>query len=150
VPLSSRKKMVISANGRRDVFPLVEEMVDRSPELDGWIFIRFRQRQNLPDPVKIQETVIDPAQVKFSLHQDPSTKLLDIHVYLAADLLDFQSLRRHIGHLFLEQALGEFDVATKLGTVEVHSAHSIPDAVELISMETLPGLFDSLFRKFLH
>src|SRR5215203_2156385 len=61
--------MTISADGDRNLFTVVQNIVDKVPTIEGWKFIAFRQRVNLETvkgmKLKAADHELDPEKMKF-------------------------------------------------------------------------------------
>ena len=138
----NRREFVISADGIRQAFPKVESLFAAAPPLPKWQFIKFRPRRELldlsydgvsvkassvfvllrPDGAKAGVTVVIPGYTK-AAHR----------TYLA------------IAFLLLDQAIGEYDVETRVGSIDVQ-APSTPGRAGH-SLRELPAAFDSFVSK---
>lgn len=108
-------EIVISANGIRDFFPDVLKLVQTAPAMPGVKLTPFRQRA--PGfGLEMFERKIAPAHITFvSIDEGPR---LGVDVYVDADLDEKQ--RGMVGFIMLDQTLGEYDVATALGSIVFH------------------------------
>ena len=76
----------------------------------------------------------------------PGIPYVDIIVFLGGDGMDEQT-RGQFGFLFLDQALGEFDVATYVGNVEFKPL-SEPSPAPKIPLRAFVREFDLLKARF--
>ena len=60
--------MTVSANGDRNLFNIVQNIIDKSPTIDGWKFIAFRQRMNIDHvkemKLKVKNHELNPKKMK--------------------------------------------------------------------------------------
>lgn len=108
--------LTISADGDRNSFDLVQQIVSKAPKIDGWAIIAFRQRMDLENFSKIALEVegikIQPAKMKFLPIIDGDT--LDIIVYVKGVSDRNYDEIAYGGLLMIDNILGEFDCVTKV------------------------------------
>lgn len=139
-PKANPREFVISADGIREVFPAVPSLVAAAPKLERWKITAFRPRHTPLCRVQIGETFVDPADVEFSL----LTKNSNIGIQLFMPGFKKNDMTRtQIAYLLLDNALGEYDVETKLGLIQI-LAPSSPSSAKRYSLPELPSLFDQL------
>ena len=111
-----QREFVISADGIRDSFPSVEKLYAAAPPLRNWKLIKFRPRRE-PFDINFQGLSIKATSVTVLIERDGPKAALTVLIpgYTKAKHDSFAS----IAFLFLDQALGEFDVATRVGFIEV-------------------------------
>lgn len=89
-----------------------------APKLKKWNIIVFRPRLNPLVTFAYKGLIIEPADIMVKYHYNKETKLIDLVLYIknykAKD-------ERFLGANFimLDNALGESDVETKIGTIEL-------------------------------
>lgn len=152
------KTLVISANGIPEVFPVVEEMFDLMPPLQKidphgrWSFVKYRQRQHHLKPLQLKGTTVRPQDLQFGIGQHPATGEFAIFVFVAgfdSSHPEQSEVLRHIGFIFLDLILGEFDVATKVAAVDFLTSSERPD-IQRIDHTELPTRFDALYSSSFH
>lgn len=140
---NGKREFVISAGGIKDSFPKVESLYDSAPKLDKWIFIKFRPRRK-PMGIEMGGKNINPDDLKFQLFRDEEK--VGIMVFFDGYNEDEKNLYGQIGFLMLDQALGEYDVETKVGFIEFVSTESkyYEDAHPLTELQER---FDNFYKK---
>jgi hypothetical protein len=111
-----KREFVISASGIRRAFIAVVSLVDAAPTLDRWQVIAFRPRRTPINVVEFRGKRIDPRDVQFSLRDNG--KIAGVCLFipgLREDDADF----RIIGYILLDEALGEYDVESRLGLIKM-------------------------------
>jgi hypothetical protein len=116
------REFVISADGIKDVFPVVISLADSAPHLSRWRVVKFRPRHG-QGPISLNGLRIAPEQVKFTIEPDGAKVGLTLFI----DGYKKTEHDKYAGVVFLmlDQSLGEYDVETKIGFVEFR-----PTAVE--------------------
>lgn len=146
---SGTRRLVISANGLTDVFPVVEEAVDQSRTSSRWEVVKYRQRQERINALSLKGHTIRPQDVRFGVARHKGTGEFGVFVFIPGFNEEELDVWRHLGFIFLDLALGEFDVATKVTSVEFGAPNSLPHVNQLTITE-LPVVFDYLFNKSRH
>ena len=115
-------------------------LVAESPKMDRWRVTAFRPRRTHMSQIEIGETRVDPEDVEFSL----LTKGSEIGISLfIPGFIDTDVTLKQIGYLMLDEALGEYDVETKVGLIKMLPSHS-PLATKRYPISDLATLFDQL------
>ena len=108
--------MTVSADGNRDLFPIVKEIVEKAPKIEGWTFVAFRQR--MPSDkvkgmvLKAQDHELNPDKMKF--FPVVSGDSLDIIIYANNVTEENYNQVAYGGLLLLDNILGEYDCVTKV------------------------------------
>ena len=121
----------------------VVQLADAAPALERWRITAFRPRRDPISSVEINGNQIGPADVRCSL-LDNGTKAglyLFIPGYSAED-----AVWKQIGYLLLDEALGEFDVETRLGPLTMLPLPLEPES-DSFPLADLPLLFDDLVAR---
>jgi hypothetical protein len=134
------RQFVISANGDRSLFPVVLRLVGSAPKLKRWKVMAFRPRQDPHMAVSVNGITVSPEEVEFSLLSNGV--IAGIQVFIPG-MTEDDMPRKQIAYLLLDTALGEYDVETKLGLIEVLSPSSSTEA-ERFPFSLLPEMFDEL------
>lgn len=111
------REFVISAGGMREVFPVVESLAAKAPELKKWTIIKYRQRRFPLSNLKYGDKDIKSKDVHYAIFKDNDPKKVGIIVFLNGYTEAEKSTWGQIGFLFLDEALGEYDVATHVGHI---------------------------------
>lgn len=141
-----KREFVISAGGIRSAFPKVEALYSTAPKLERWIVIKFRPRRTPINDLQYRDKKVKAAEVRCLMFKDDKPNKVGILLFLPGfqrgeEKNDFGQ----IGYLFLDEALGEYDMETKVGAVVLEERsskyfqHSTP-------LSELAGDFDAHFR----
>jgi len=137
-----KKRFFISAGGIKDVFPVVEKMYEKAPELTKWDVVKFKQRKENFGELKIFGNSYNEDSIFFSLFNDDDKT----GIYLYFD--DFKEalypVFGQIGFVILDSLLGEYDVATNVGEIDFKSKNEMSDDAK--SVKSLASDFDN-FQK---
>jgi hypothetical protein len=115
--------MTISADGAIDLFPIVQQIVEKAPKISDWKFYAFRQRMPVDKVkgmvLKAQNHELNPDKMKFSPIVTGDT--LDIIIY-ADDITEENYNQVAYGGLMLvDNILGEYDCVTKVRSYDFHN-----------------------------
>src|SRR5262249_42436684 len=133
---NDRREFVISADGIRDAFPKVESLYAAAPTMARWKFVKFRPRRE-PFDIEYAGVSIKANTVSVSLHPDGQKAGLTVFIpgYNEGD----HEIYAGIAFLLLDHALGEYDVETRVGFVEVKAPS--PGPAQVRSLQELPKAF---------
>ncbi len=140
-----RRDFVISAGGIRSAFAAVEALAEAAPDLPRWNVVAFRPRRTSIIGIRLQGLTVLPKQVECRLLADGGQ--LGICLYFDGYREQETRLWTQIGYLMLDQALGEYDVETKVGRIEFFPRHS-PSQADRFPLSELPARFDAGFAQF--
>lgn len=134
------RELVISAGGIKSAFPAVISLTKAAPPLERWKITAFRPRRDTGHVIQDGDTVVDPAEVQFTLLDNGERA--GIYLFFPGMKNDDVAYQQ-IGYLLLDNALGEFEVETKLGSIEMLPS-TAPIEGKRYSFRELPALFDRL------
>jgi hypothetical protein len=137
---NGRRQFVISADGIREAFPKVERLFAQAPALARWQFVKFRPRR-APFDIGYGGILVKASAVSFALElgREKPGIVLFIPGYAAGAR---EQAYKVIAYLLLDQALGEHDLETRVGNIEVRAPVPGRNAQPLVQ---LPAAFDEYF-----
>jgi hypothetical protein len=141
-PREGIREFVVSADGIKRTFPAVEALVAAAPALERWQVTAFRPRRE-PCVVELGDKRVDPEDVQFSLLDNG--KMVGIYLFIPGFRDDDDDLKR-IGYLLLDSSLGEYDVETRVGPVNMLPRETPTDG-DRYPLAQLPALFDRLVAR---
>jgi len=139
-PNEPRREFVISAGGIQRAFPAVVSLARAAPALEQWQVTAFRPRRALLQIVEFAEKRVDPEEVQFSLLDNG--KIAGIRLFIPGFRDDDAELKQ-IAYLLLDGALGESDVESRLGLIEMFSPQTATAGTRY-PLADLPARFDRL------
>lgn len=140
---NGQREFVISADGIRDVFPAVLALANAAPPLPRWKITKFRPRRGFQTPVALNGLKISPEQVEFTIEPDGDKAGLTLFIdgYNANQHEKYAS----VVYLMLDQVLGEYDVETKVGFINLES-RSAQSKLGKQSFSALAQSLDNLIK----
>lgn len=142
-PKGATREFVISAGGIKDAFPAVIGLTQAAPRLERWHFTAFRPRRWPISVVEIEGKRIDPKDVQFSLLDHG--KMAGLCLFIPG-LQESDVDLKQIGYLLLDEALGEYDVETRVGLIKMLSSDTRTQG-DRFPLHDLPALFDQLVSR---
>jgi hypothetical protein len=137
------REFVISAAGIKSAFPAVKSLVDAAPELKRWNVTAFRPRRPVGNIIELGSHSIDPDGVEYSLLRGRNE--LGLYLFIPGYSESIPDVGQ-IGYLFLDEALGEYDVEMKLGLIKMFPPEAESPGPRY-PLRELPGHFDALYAK---
>ena len=138
----NRREFVISADGMRDAFPKVEALFAAAPSLPKWQFVKFRPRR---EPFDLQYNGVSVKANSVSVLLQPDGQKVGLTLVIPGYTKAAHKTYAGIAFLFLDQVLGEHDVETRVGFINVQEPSAATASARPLSQ--LPGAFDSFFPK---
>jgi hypothetical protein len=142
-PKEAKREFVISAGGIKGSFPAVASLVSAAPTLPHWRVTAFRPRRTPLNAIEFRDKQARPEDVQFSLLDNG--KIAGIRLFIPSFQEDDADWKQ-IGYLLLDDALGEYDVESRVGLLKMYS----PDASTTerrYPFVDLPQVFDQLVSK---
>lgn len=138
-----KREFAISASGIRRAFPAVLNLVEAAPRLERWKITAFRPRRDPLYEIELRGMKVSPDKVEFALLNKGS----EIGIYLfIPSYTDRDPDYKQLGYLLLDNALGEFDVETKIGMIKLFPWDSSL-SIKRYPWHELPGRFDELIKR---
>lgn len=140
----TKREFVISADGIKSTFISVEKLYEQAPQLKLFDVTKFKPRREILNDIQIADTKIKSSDVKYVLLKDENPHKIGIILLFENYKDESKDLFGQIGFLLIDEALGEFDVETKVGAIDFTSYESeyYPNSKPL---ENLAKDFDNHF-----
>jgi hypothetical protein len=142
-PPEPRREFIVSAGGIKESFPAVIRLQQAQPPLEQWAVTYFRPRREPISTITLDDLTLDSGNVEFSLLSKASDIGLEVFI---PGYDDHDARYKQIGYLFLDQALGEYDVAAEVTYLRFFSATE-PLKYDRLPFNELPQRFDHLFER---
>jgi len=107
--------MCISAEGVKEFFPIVQNLMSKSPEINNWRFHAFRQR--VPGDnysIQIGDLSISYSDIYFRYGHEENK----VNIELNIKDFDNANKTKNAIYILLDGLLGEYDVATMIGWID--------------------------------
>jgi hypothetical protein len=133
------RELIVSAEGRSELFPKVRELIGAAPKLDGWCFIPFKPAQGFDFVTEYAGLTISPKATWFMpLESRTNPAALGLRVAYSHFEKSKEKIYLAATYLVLEAGLGELDAAETIQHVEVCAAPSAPESAGFILLHELP------------
>lgn len=140
---NGKMQLMISANGERSKFPLIQKIVEAAPVLQKFDVVAFRQRK-VPDDIRTVELALSGVMIKAEdvyFHSRKENQMLHITVHI--EHFDGSKEYKIGGFILLDALLGEYDVETYLGNIEFRPLEQ-KDMFNLDPIWKLPQMVDAM------
>jgi len=137
-----RREFVISADGTRNSFPKVESLFAAAPTMPRWKVIKFRPRRE-PFDLQYSGILVKASTVTATIR--PEGQKAGITLFIPGYSESAHKAYTGIAFLFIDQALGEYDVETRVGRINVQAPSTSAEGA--FPLEKLPAAFDALFAR---
>lgn len=114
--IAGKREFVISAGGIKAAFPAVESLYATALNLPRWEWVKFRPRRDEISDLQLDERTFKADDVHYMLARDGAK--IGIVLFFDGYTGQESSVFRQVGYLFLDEALGEYAVETKVGFIE--------------------------------
>jgi hypothetical protein len=145
-PPATKREFVISAGGIKAAFPAVVSLVNAAPSFANWRVTAFLPRRAPLNTIGYRDKAADPEQVQFSLLDNGQTAGVRLFV---PGFQEEDTDWKQVGYLLLDDALGEYDVETRLGLIKMYSPE-VSTAEKRYPFHDLPQFFDRLVSRLEH
>ena len=140
---NGKREFVISADGLKDAFPAVEALYASAPSLAKWTFIKFRPRRPAMT-IQMGEVKLGPTDIEVAIEADGDKAGFTVFV---KGYNESQSQQyKHVAFIMLDQAIGEYDMETKVGFIDVQSFEK-KSQYKRHSLDNLPQIFDEFMKR---
>jgi hypothetical protein len=123
-------ELCISADGDRDAFPAVKEVVEAAPTIPGWAIRAFRQRGKLDVSLEFAGHKLTYDDIWFTA--DRVGKGLSVTLWIKGLTKETDQILRQAALILLDNALGEYDAVVHIAELNRGPLPKNP--------ETRPGL----------
>ena len=142
IDVSGTNELIISGEGVTENFPAVVKLARGAPVVTGWKFTSFKPRTS-GSITGVGSIRIDPSDVLYSSSRREDELKLDIEVVLPHFVGQQEVDQRYLCYLLLDNVLGEYDVATAIGYINVRVA-DVDERVAGRQLDDLAAEVDAL------
>jgi hypothetical protein len=133
------REFIVSADGIRSSFPAVKKLVAAAPEIQGWKITAFRPPSEALGTLTIGNVTVGPDDIWFSARR--TQELVELVVYIRnAEQLP-QNAIGQLAFIYLDHCLGEYDVETKIGSIDFRP---LPDNPESFGLQPVSKLVETV------
>ena len=139
---STEVNMVFGCDGYQQGIEQVLELVANAPVMEGIKPIAFSPRSShIPDGIDLDGLLVQLEDVYYSLQRVKGNLHLDL--YLEDLSLHEDDLRVEAALMFLEAIIGEFDLMTRIASIDWHDLPSDPEDHGLKTLNHLRSSYDA-------
>lgn len=141
-PTEQIKRLEISADGVRELFDIVKQIVEMAPSLNNWEFVAFRQPIPTPFCLRFENMEFDTSKMFFLPYKDANDEL---NLVIFGD--NFKGYNEnelfHYGLTTIDNLIGEYNCVTKVSGYDFVDKIEIGDN-EVYPLEELPKFLEYL------
>ena len=138
-----KREFVISADGLKDAFPAVESLHASAPSLPRWTFIKFRPRRSVM-MIQMGQVKLEPSDLEVAVEADGDKA--GFTVFVKGYDESQQQQYSHAAFIMLDQAIGEYDMETKVGFIEIKPFEQESE-YRRHGLDDLPQMFDEFMKR---
>ena len=139
---NGRREFVLSADGLRKAIPAVEALAAAAPTMAKWTVIKFRPRR---EPFDIDYGNVTVKASAISALLAPQGQRIAVTLLIPGYSASTRTAYMGVTFLMLDQALGEYDVMTRVGAVDARAP--TPADKTAVPLAQLPMAFDAVLAK---
>jgi len=147
-PDDDDREFIVTAEGHKEAFPLVEALVARAPKIGGWQFIALKPPMGFDFETTYEGILFDPRAMWF-LPLNSSSRPEELGLRIGVPNYT-PALKRQAGNavlVILDTALGERAAALDIQHVEVSALPPSPESEGYIELHELPNYIEWLKRR---
>lgn len=136
-------ELIISADGDQKHFPMVKRLVAAATPLPGTTVIAFRPRKEVDGfSMQLGEQKLGGSNLWFTAKPDAEHPgLIAVTLYVEGMTDATAEQMKNAAFMLLEAAVGEFDLETKIGVIDIVAAPARPTAGQK-KLKELPATLD--------
>lgn len=137
-----RSFLIVTANYKKDLFPIVDEIVRNAPKIDGWTFIAFRPPRQIGREYVLADWTLDLSEIFFEAFSDGF--YVAIVLYGKWERVeDYDAYEA--GVALVQDLLGEYEYIMHLRGLEFAELGAEQPESVLIPVSDLPNYFENFF-----
>jgi hypothetical protein len=117
------REFVISADGIKSVFPIVNNLVAKAPELKSWKIIAFRQPRKNITQIKYQNLLINLDDIFFKYGKDNGQIALELNIRGFYESPEWTAAT----FILLDNVLGEYHTEMSLSSIDKKGLNEAED-----------------------
>lgn len=106
-------ELQVSADGIPELIPLVREVVEAAPKVDGWQVTAFRKPKELSVTIIVGDESLDANNVYYSLENGKQ-----LHLFVPGLTDDNYRHLSHCAVIIVESLIGEYQLMTQIEDIE--------------------------------
>ena len=137
---NGKREFIVSADGIRDRFPAVQNLVAAAPAMSQWTVIPFRPPKGIGTVIQYEGQRVGPEDVWFRAEADGDR--IGLTLFVRGLTEETKQAFGGATFILLDSALGEFTVETRVGYIEWERLPDDPEAAGLQPFPAILQVFD--------
>ena len=136
-------ELILGCDGIKEGIPQVEKLVNSAPKLPNWRILKYRQPRPIENTNRIayEGLSINPDEIMVYFEKNDETSKFDIAVFFK-HYSETDKRYMSCGFLYLDEILGEYNVMTKVGSIEFLELTESIDKSKLLSLAEFQKAFN--------
>jgi hypothetical protein len=134
----------VSANGDRELFPRVEEVVRAAPKLDGWTVQPFRPRGRMDGvAITLNDQTLAGDDVWCEIEKVRRGGAVDLVLHIRGVTVETGDVLSNAAMILLDNAIGEYDAVMRVASIDLALLEGTPKKSErFFPLRDLPAFLD--------
>jgi hypothetical protein len=137
------QELIISADGARNKFPIVEAIVKAAPVIPGWKAVAFRQKASEDFVLVYQNLRLSPAEMSF--HPIIEGDSLDLIIYANSIKNKNRNEVIKYGLITMDNVLGEYTATIKVRSYDFQDIQDVSRGERVCKLKELPAFVDRFY-----
>jgi hypothetical protein len=136
------REFIVSADGARPIFPVVQKLVTSAPGIPGWKIIAFRPAGGWGLKFKMDGLIMAADDIWYAAQMNGEVIDLALYVDYSAVKADAKSVAQG-ACILLDHGLGEYIVGTRIGRIDFQP---LPDDPLSSGLKPLPEITEAMHK----
>jgi len=137
------RDIIISADGDKSKFPIVEEIVKGAPKIPGWTVTAFRQKANEDFVLTYESFRLSSSEMSFRPFIDGDS--LDLLIYADSIKNKNQDDVVKYGLIAMDNVIGEYAATIKVRSFQFKDKREIAKGEKIYKLDKLPKFVDAFY-----
>ena len=132
---NGKREFIISADGNKQLFPILFDLAASAPNLARWTILKFRQRAEDITSLTLSfgDFTLDHSHLSFIIWPELEECKVGIQIFVSALESNLPKVQQGV-FILLDQALGEYQMETLVGSITI-CAESEPSLLAKVSKD---------------
>jgi hypothetical protein len=138
--VSNKYVLIITCDGKRDGIGYVETLYDKAPAIENWVIQKFRSPGHVRE-LNYQGLTVKPSDIK--IRYAISEHYYDLELFIKG-YTESDQRYMSLAFLYLDHLVGEYNVMTRIGTIDFKKLSLFTKTSGMITLEELRVVIEKL------